>query len=155
MKRDDIHVPDNMHISNNYTQATRVRIEIMKAIVKKFQTDEERMFLNQFCNRPIIRITNTRTKYERVWTFTNLIETYGQRLNNKDLEIAYKRAGYRFTGQMKQLFGVLQERTDLRQNNSNHQEQNQTEPPAKKTQFSQASWKKSAKQDNNAKKKKN
>jgi hypothetical protein len=126
----------------------------MKAIIRKCQTDEKRMFLNQFCNRPIIRITNTRTKHEWVWTFTDLIETYGQRLNDKDLETAYKRAGYKFTGQMEQLFGVLQEITDLKQNNSQHQKQKQPESPTKKTQFSKASWKKTANQENNVQKKK-
>jgi hypothetical protein len=97
---------------------------------RKCATEKERMFLNQFCNRPVIRITNTRTKHKRIGTFTDLIESYRHRLNDTDLKSAYKRAGYKFIGQMKQLFGVLKEKSDLKQNNSHHQKQ--AEPPAKK-----------------------
>jgi hypothetical protein len=54
LRRDDIRVEDDMYVMNNYTQATRVRIEIMRSIVKKCASNEERMFLNQFCNRPFV-----------------------------------------------------------------------------------------------------
>jgi hypothetical protein len=78
--------PDDMYITNNYTAATRVRVEIMKPIVKKCASNEERMFLHQFCNRPYIRLTNTRT-------FTDMIQNYGQRMEDKELDLAYKGAG--------------------------------------------------------------
>jgi hypothetical protein len=101
-----------------------VRVEIMKAIVKKCASSEERMFLHQFCNRPTVRIANTRTKIERVLTFTDLVENYGSRMNDKELDIAYRRAGYKFKGQMKQIFGILKEREELRQQQT---EQRQTQ----------------------------
>jgi hypothetical protein len=156
MKRDDADIPDNMYITNNYTHATRVRVEIMKAIVKKCANEEERMFLNQFCNRPIIRITNTKTKHERIWTFTDLLESYRHRLNDSDLETAYRRAGFKFIGQMKQLFGVLKERKDTNQDRREQQRQDnketQAEPPTKKPQLLQAPRKWTKNQDNKDKK---
>ena len=123
-----------MYITNNYTAATRVRVEIMKAIVKKCETNEERMFLNQFCNRPVIRIANTRTRHERVWTFTDLIETYGRALTDADLEVAYRRAGNKFTGQMKQIFGVLKEIKDKTHANTQQLGHNQIRPAQSNTQ---------------------
>jgi hypothetical protein len=73
------------------------------------------MFRNQFCNRPVIRITNTKTKHERVWTFIDLIETYGDSLNDNDLETAYRRAGLKFILQLRQIFGVHKDKTEVRQ----------------------------------------
>ena len=87
----------------------------MRAIVKKCATEEDRMFLNQFCNRPVVRVTNTQTKIERVMTFTDLVLKYGCRLEDKDLDLAYKRAGNKFKGQMGQIFGVLKETEELKQ----------------------------------------
>ena len=115
LRRDDIRIEDDMYVTNNYTQATRVRIEVMRAIVKKCATEEDRMFLTQFCNRPVVRVTNTQTKIERVMTFTDLVQKYGCRLEDKDLDLAYKRAGNKFKGQMGQIFGVLKETEELKQ----------------------------------------
>jgi hypothetical protein len=115
LKRDDIRIEDDMYVTNNYTQATRVRIEIMRAIVKKCATEEDRMFLNQYCNRPFVRVTNTRTRIEKVMTFTDLVQNYGCRVEDKDLDLAYKRAGKKFKGQMGQIFGVLKETAELNQ----------------------------------------
>jgi hypothetical protein len=125
LKRDDMEIPDDMYISNNYTAATRVRVEIMKAIVKKCASNENRMFLHQFCNRPYIRTANTRTKAERVQTFTDLIENYGCQMEDKDLEIAYRRAGFKFRGQMRQIFGVLKEREEVKQQHTQTQKPTQ------------------------------
>jgi hypothetical protein len=121
LKRDDMEIPDDMYISNVYTQATRVRVEIMQAIVRKCASNEERMFLHKFCNRPNIRLTNTRTKAERILTFTDLIENYGHRMEEKELEKAYKVAGQRFKGQMRQIFGILKDKEEPKQ----HQRQEQ------------------------------
>ncbi len=115
LKRDDMKIPEDMYIANSYTQATRVRIEIMKAITKKCATETERMFLHQFCNRPFVRIINTRTKKERVLTYTDLIENFGYQMKDKELEMAYRRAGFKFRGQMKQIFGILKDIEDLNQ----------------------------------------
>ena len=45
-------------------------------------------------------------------------------MNDKELDIAYRRAGYKFKGQMKQIFGILKEREELRQQQT---EQRQTQ----------------------------
>ena len=52
LKRDDIRVEDNMYIANNYTQATRVRVEIMKSIVKNVPpTKTERFYTSSATDR--------------------------------------------------------------------------------------------------------
>jgi hypothetical protein len=121
LKRDDMEIPNDMFMSNNNTQATRVRVEVMKAIIKKCASNEERMFLHQHCKRPFTRITNTRTKKERILTFTDMVENYGPKMEDKDLEIANKRAGFKFKGQMKQIFGILKEKEEWKQNNTQTQ----------------------------------
>jgi hypothetical protein len=113
MKRDNVRVPDDMYVTHNYTAATRVRVEVMKAIIKECAKNEERMILNQLCNRPFIRIANTASKVEKMLTFTDLIEAYGHRLEDKDLETANKRAGYKFRGQMEQIIGILKEKEEM------------------------------------------
>jgi hypothetical protein len=121
LKRDDMKIQEDIYISNNYTAATKVRVEIMKAIVKKCASNEDRMFLHQFCNRPFVRLTNTQTKIERILTFTNLVENYGCQMDDKELEIAYRRAGFKFRGQMRQVFGILKEREEMKQHHTQTQ----------------------------------
>ncbi len=42
-------------------------------------------------------------------TFTDLVQNYGCRIEDKYLDLAYKRAGNNFKGQMRQIFGILKE----------------------------------------------
>jgi hypothetical protein len=46
---------NTLFISNSVTQATRVRIEIMKAIAKKLTTTTEEAFVQGFSSRPMLR----------------------------------------------------------------------------------------------------
>ncbi len=60
-----------------------------------------------------------------------MIQNYGQRLEDKDLDLAYKRAGTKFGGLMRQIFGILKDKEDLdkdldKDQNNGSQNQNQT-----------------------------
>jgi hypothetical protein len=102
-----------LFVTNSVNLATRVRIDILKAIAKKVTNDEVQAYVVGFISRPIIHLrkkTDRRdTKPHKSYTFVDAIESYGQLIYASDLEKAYVRAGVAFKGQMQQNFVVLHE----------------------------------------------
>ena len=97
-----------VYMANSVTLATRVRVDIMKAIAKEFGgKDDLEMYVSAYTSRPVLRINNTRTQKSGVLTFTDSIGRFGRKLNLDCLNDAYRRAGRAFAGQMEQNFVVL------------------------------------------------
>jgi len=111
---------DKFQVMNVVTQATKVRIEIMKAIAKIVETDSEIGYVPTYLSRPILHIkekegnggagARTPRRHIKSLTFADAIEQYGLRLEEKHLTWAYEKASWNFQGQMRQNFVVLGDR---------------------------------------------
>ena len=108
-----------LYFSNSVTQATRVRIEIMKAIAKKLTTLTEEAYVQGFISRPLLRYlardpsVNLCAGTGRSYTFVNAVSRYGDLVHSHELVSAYKRAGSTFQGAMEQYFVLLKEAEDI------------------------------------------
>ena len=94
-------------ISNSVTLATRVRLEILRAIAKKCSSGVEDMFCMGFTSRPILQVKRKDGGGQQALTFVDAIARYGGRVKESELSLAYERAGLTFKGQMAQNFVVL------------------------------------------------
>ena len=109
----------SLFFSNSVTQATRVRIEIMKAIAKKLTTLTEEAFVQGFLSRPVLRYLardptdQTCAGTGRSYSFVDSVSRFGDLLFSRDLTAAYRRAGSTFQGAMEQYFVVLKESEDV------------------------------------------
>jgi hypothetical protein len=110
----------SLYFSNSVTQATRVRIEIMKAIAKKLTTETESAFVQSFIPRPALRYVSSESTAAtasasgtgRSYSFVDSVTRFGDLLQDHELASAYKRAGGTFRGAMEQYFVVLRETED-------------------------------------------
>jgi hypothetical protein len=111
---------DKFQVMNLVTQATKVRIEIMKVIAKIVESDSEVGYVPTYLSRPILHIkekeangagagagARTPRRHIKSLTFADAIEQYGLRLEEKHLTWAYEKASWNFQGQMRQNFVVL------------------------------------------------
>jgi len=102
---------ERLFISNSVSLATRVRIDILKAIAKKITTDDDQAYVVGFISRPIMHLRKRsaarNTKPHKSYTFVDAVENFGQQIYASDLESAYNRAGKAFKGQLQQNFIVL------------------------------------------------
>jgi hypothetical protein len=108
----------NLYFSNSVTQATRVRIEILKAIAKKLTTETESAFVQSFISRPVMRYVSEDENLEvsgtgRSYSFVDAVLRFGDLVQDADLTSAYKRAGGTFRGAMEQYFILLREAEDV------------------------------------------
>ena len=63
-----------VYMANCVTLATRVRIDLMKAIAKQFGgKDDQEMYVSAFTSRPILRIKNVKSQKTGILTFTDPI----------------------------------------------------------------------------------
>ena len=97
-------------ISNSVTLATRVRIDILKAMAQKNSNEKEIMSVSAFISRPVIHV-RSKDGGERlgVFNFSDAIVRFSSNLTVSELEEAYRRAGSAFRGQLQQNFVVLTE----------------------------------------------
>jgi hypothetical protein len=99
---------EKVYITNSVTLATRVRIDIMQAIAKKFTTDETEFFVSAYSSRPIMHVRPKDTSQRpNAYTFSDAITRFGSDLVVSDLSDAYRRAGAAFKEQLQQNFVVL------------------------------------------------
>ncbi len=105
----------NLFFSNAVTQATRVRIEVLKALSKKLSTPTEAAYVLGFISRPVMQYQvqeGARSSAEgtgRSYNYVDAISRFGSRLTDADLASAYLRAGLTFRGSMSQYFVVLRD----------------------------------------------
>ena len=100
-------VEGRVFVANCVTQATRVRLEILRAIAKKCATSNEDMLVMGFTSRPILQIVRRDGNSRQILTFVDAVAKFGNRVKEADLGLAYERAGVTFKGQMEQNFVVL------------------------------------------------
>lgn len=98
------------------TLATKIRLDIMKAIARRIESDNESAYVPSFLPRPILHIkakgrggNGDPRKHLSSLTFADAIKEYGGLIKDSDLTPAYKRAGGNFRGQMRQHFVVLED----------------------------------------------
>jgi hypothetical protein len=116
-KRSKKELPTHLHKLSvtNYVNlvATRVRIDIMKAIARKLSNTKEIACVSGFISRPMMHIkklpATTNSRPIRSYTFSDAITKYGDRVNFDDLNSASIRAGRVLDGQLEQNFVVLSE----------------------------------------------
>jgi len=111
---------DKIQVSTVITLATKVRIEIMKAIARKIESQTETAYVPTFLPRPVLQIKAKSTgakgrggKYLNSLTFAESIQQYGGLVDVNDLMPAYRKAGWNFKGQMRQHFAVLEENVTI------------------------------------------
>ena len=103
---------EKIFISNSINVGTRVRIEILKAIAKKMTNEHEFAYVVSFISRPVIHFklkNDTNLKPLKSYTFIDAVKQFGDKLDKKDLNAAYAKAGKAFSGQLEQNFVVLKE----------------------------------------------
>ena len=103
-------VEGRVFVANCVTQATRVRLEILRAIAKQCCSGNEDMMVMGFTSRPILQIRKKDGSGQRTLTFVDAVAIFGNRLREVDLVLAYERAGGTFRGQMEQNFIVLKDK---------------------------------------------
>jgi hypothetical protein len=97
-----------VYIANCVTLATRVRIEILKAMAKKFGSDSEDLYLIGYVSRSVFHVRAKNQNKKLMWlSFSDALIKYGSGLKENDLGEAYKKAGIAFKGQLEQNFVVL------------------------------------------------
>jgi hypothetical protein len=99
-------------IANSVSLGTRVRIDILKAIAKKYTNEKQDFHVAAFSSRPVLPIKEKGTeKRPMVLTFIDAVTRYGREMVEGDLVKAYRRAGRTFQSQLQQNFVVLRDRT--------------------------------------------
>ena len=95
---------------NVVTLATRIRVDLMQAIVRQFANDQLKMFVKQFVARPIIVFRKNEGQGDFALTFTDAIARFGTELEEANLAQAYWRVGRAFNDQLEQTFIILNEK---------------------------------------------
>ena len=99
-----------VHIANSVTLGTRVRVDIMKAIVQQFKGEGGlEMKVQAYSSRPTIQCKAGNDQRPTVMTFADAVEKYGRRLNDDNLGLAYHRTGLAFRDQLQMNFVVLKD----------------------------------------------
>jgi len=103
----------DLFISNSVNLATRIRVDVMKAIAKKISNDKELAYVAGIMSRPMMHIRKagppTKDRPLKSYNFIKSVSRFGKRLDEFDLGCAYSRAGTAFAGQLSQNFVVLKE----------------------------------------------
>ena len=104
-----------LFISNSVSLATRVRVDVMKAIARKVSNKDDLAYVAGFTSRPMMHIRRAgapspTTRPLRSFSYIDTVTRFGHLVGVEDLETAYGRAGRSFNGQLQQNFVVLNER---------------------------------------------
>ena len=98
-------------MSNSVNLATRIRVDIMKAIARKITNRDEVAYVAGFTSRPMMHIRKAgggdSARPLKSFSYIDSVSRFGNMLDRKDLETAYGRAGRSFNGQLRQNFVVL------------------------------------------------
>ena len=101
-----------LFMANSVNLATRIRVDIMKAIARRLTHKDEIAYVAGFTSRPTMHIRKTgadNMKPLKSFLFIDSVSRFGNMLERKELETAYGRAGRSFNGQLRQNFVVLNE----------------------------------------------
>jgi hypothetical protein len=104
---------ESIFITNCVNLATRVRIEVLKALARKISTAEEIAYVSGFISRPMMHIKKAgstgNSRPLRSFTFIDAVSRFSKVLTKEELTPSYERAGMAFKGQLEQTFVVLNE----------------------------------------------
>ena len=100
-------VEGRLFVANSVTQATRVRLEVLRAIAKVCSNPGEDFFAQGFTSRPVLQVKRRDGSSQLVLTYVDAVARYGGKVRDSDLAVAYERAGATFKGQMRQNFVLL------------------------------------------------
>jgi hypothetical protein len=106
---------ESLFISNSVSLATRVRVDVMKAIARKITNAQDLAYVAGFTSRPMMHIRKAgppspTMRPLKSFSYIDTVSRYGHLVDVEDLETAYGRAGKSFNGQLQQNFVVLNER---------------------------------------------
>ena len=97
-------------LTNSVSLATRVRVDILKAIARMNSSEKEDFYVASYASQPIIHVKQKGNEgRSTALTFSDAIAKYGGSLREEDLGEAYRRTGNAFRGQLQQVFVVLQD----------------------------------------------
>ncbi len=106
-------IMDKLFVANCVNLATRVRIDIMKAVARKVTNKDDLAYVSGFISRPMMHIRRagapSNQKPMKSFTFIDTITRFGRLVKTEDLDAAYARAGRAFSEGMRQNFVVLGE----------------------------------------------
>ena len=107
-----------LFISNCVSLATRVRVDVMKAIARRLTNKEDLAYVAGFTSRPMMHIRRAgppspTTKPLKSFSYIDSVSRFGHLVGMEELETAYGRAGKSFNGQLQQNFVVLNERDQI------------------------------------------
>jgi len=116
IKRKEKSLPTNLDtifITNCVNLATRVRIDILKAIARRITNKDDQAYVSGFISRPMMHIKKagapTTSRPLQSFTFTDAVSRFSNLLKKEELMTAYERAGIAFSGQLSQTFVVLKD----------------------------------------------
>ena len=102
-----------LFVTNCVNLATRVRIDVLKAIARKISNDKDLAYVSGFISRPMMHIkkagTPANVKPLKSFTFIDAVSRFHNTVSKEDLVTAYERAGRAFDGQLENNFVVLNE----------------------------------------------
>ena len=109
---------DSLFISNCVSLATRVRVDVLKAIARRLTNREDLAYVAGFTSKPMMHIRKAgaptpTTKPLKSFSYIDSVTRFGHLVGMEDLETAYGRAGRSFNGQLQQNFVVLNERDQI------------------------------------------
>ena len=100
-----------LFVANSVTLATRVRIDILRAMARQFVNGDEIAYVNAYVSRPILTLKKKDSSLRPlVLTFADALARFGSRIKEENLQEAYRRAGSSFGAQLQQNFVVLKEK---------------------------------------------
>jgi hypothetical protein len=105
---------ESLFVSNSVTLATRVRVDVMKAIARKLTNSKDLAYVAGFTSRPMLHIRKAGAPSPNLkplmsYSYIDSVTKFGHHVQAEDLVAAYGRAGRTFNGQLQQNFVVLNE----------------------------------------------
>ena len=106
---------ESLFMANCVSLATRVRVDVLKAIARRVTSRDDLAYVAGFTSRPMMHIRKAglpspATRPLKSFSYIDAVTRFGHLVKVDDLETAYGRAGKSFNGQLQQNFVILNER---------------------------------------------
>jgi hypothetical protein len=106
---------ETLFVANCVSLATRVRVDVMKAIARRLTNKNDLAYVAGFTSRPMMHIRKAgppspTNRPLKSFSYIDSVTKFGHLVSVEDLETAYGRAGKSFNGQLQQNFVILNER---------------------------------------------
>jgi len=109
---------ESLFVTNCVNLATRVRIDILKAIARRISNEQDLAYVSGFISRPMMHIKKVGSPQNvrpmKSFTFIDSVTRFHAMLTKDDLITAYERAGRAFQGQLENNFVVLNDEDQAR-----------------------------------------